>query len=142
MSGINPHPPVVLDPASETPDQPTIKEVLQEVVPLLFFVPVAGPPAILLVGPLLLFVLLLVPPAAVLITLTIVFVLGAGLLVALGALIASPYLLVRHLRARHALARSEAGVSRVAGASRAAPASQPAAVTECILEPTASPVGA
>jgi hypothetical protein len=32
-----------------------------------------------------------------------VVLLGAGLLAALGALIASPYLLVRHLRARHRL---------------------------------------
>lgn len=71
-------------------------EILRAVVPMVFFVPVAGPPAILLVGPLLLLVLLLIPPAALLITFVVVFGLAAGLLVALGALIASPYLLLRH----------------------------------------------
>lgn len=94
----------------------TVVDVLQEVVPLVFFVPVAGPPAILLVGPLLLLVLLLIPPAALLITLAVVFLLFAGLLVALGALIASPYLLVRHVRARHAIAHPTRADSEVAGA--------------------------
>ncbi len=84
---------------------PALSERLGEVVPLIFFVPVAGPPAILVLGPLLLLVLLLIPPTALLITLAVVLLVGAGLLVALGALIASPYLLLRHLRARHPVAR-------------------------------------
>ena len=142
MSVITTQAPVVPEPASEAANRPTINEILQNVVPLLLFVPFAGPPAILLVGPLLLFVLLLIPPAALLITFMMVFLVVAATLAALGALIASPYLLVRHLRARHALAHSEAGGTRVAGASHAAPTSQSPAVTECILEPTASPVGA
>jgi hypothetical protein len=142
MSAINLNAPVVRKQAFEEPKHPTVIETLQAVVPLFFFVPVAGPPAILLVGPLLLLVLLLVPPAACLITLTIVLALGAGLLAALGALLASPYLLVRHLRARHARAGSEAGVSQAAGASHAAPVWQPAAVAERVLKPTTSPVGA
>ena len=93
MSAINTHGPV----ASE---RPTIDERLREVVPEVFFVPQAGPPAILLLGPWLLLVLLIIPPAAFLITLVLVAAVAAGLLVALGALIASPYLLVRHLRER------------------------------------------
>jgi hypothetical protein len=71
-----------------------------QVLPLIFVVPLAGPPVILLLGPLLLLVLLLSPAAAFLITLVVVLLVGAGLLVALGALIASPFLLVRHLRER------------------------------------------
>ncbi len=118
MSVMNTHAPIMLEQASETPrrdadlhdrpspsQRPTLGRRLGEVLPLIFFVPVAGPPAILLVGPLVLLALLLVPPVAFLITLAIVFVIGAVLLVALGALIASPYLLVRHLRTRHAVAR-------------------------------------
>jgi hypothetical protein len=81
-------------------ERPTVQELLQRVVPGIFFVPVAGPPAILLLGPWLVLVLLIIPPAAFLITLALVVAVAAGLLVALGALIASPYLLVRHLRER------------------------------------------
>ncbi len=129
MSVMNTHAPVVFEhpsgdarrdadphgrPAASEP--PTVGEILQDVLPLIFFVPVAGPPAILLLGPLLLLVLLLIPPAALLITLVAVLLLVGGLLVALGALIASPYLLVRHLRARHRIAHLEPAASEVAGA--------------------------
>ena len=84
-------------PASEFPP---LGKRLSEVLPLIFVVPVAGPPVILLLGPLLLLVLLLIPPTAFLITLLVVSVLAAVLVVAIVALVASPYLLVRHLR-RH-----------------------------------------
>jgi hypothetical protein len=79
----------------------TVGEWLQEVVPETFVVAQAGPPVILIFGPWLLLVLLLIPPAAFLITLVLLTVIAAAALVALGALVASPYLLVRHLRARH-----------------------------------------
>jgi len=127
MSVMNMHAPVMLERApekggrdAELHDRPsdserhTVGEFLRAVVPLIFFVPVAGPPAILLMGPLLLLVLLLIPPAAFLITLAVVLLLGAGLLFAVGALIASPYLLVRHLRARHSIARPAPAASEVA----------------------------
>jgi hypothetical protein len=91
---------------------PTLGQRLGEILPLVFFVPVAGPPAILLVGPLLLLTLLLIPPAALLITFVLVFLIAAVLLAALGALIASPYLLVRHLRARHLAPRTAPGSVR------------------------------
>ena len=118
MSAITTHAQVVIDRASEesrrsgdehdpspASKRPSAGEFLRAVVPLIFFVPVAGPPAILLLGPLLLLVLLLIPPAALLITFGLVVVVGAVLVIALGALIASPYLLVRHLHARHRAAR-------------------------------------
>ena len=89
-------------------DHPTAGELLQRVVAGIFFIPVAGPPVILLLGPWLLLVLLIIPPAAFLITLVLVFAVAAGLLFALGALIASPYLLVRHLHARHEVRASHA----------------------------------
>jgi len=137
MSVMNGQSPVVLGNAWEEPgldadvndrpsasSRPSVGEILQEVIPLIFAVPVAGPPAILLVGPLLLFVLLLIPPAALLITLVLVLLLGAGLLVALGALIASPYLLVRHVRARHPVAHPTPAVSGAAGARDGRPVGQ------------------
>jgi hypothetical protein len=96
-------------------ERPTVRELLQRVVPGIFFVPLAGPPVILLLGPWLILVLLLIPPAAFLITLVLVAVVAAGLVVALGALVASPYLLVRHLRGReptHFLRRGFAFVHR------------------------------
>jgi len=108
--------------ASEHPD---LRERLGEVLPLVFFVPLAGPPAVLLVGPLLLLTLLLIPPAALLITFVVAFLVAAGFLAALGALIASPYLLVRHLRARHAAGRMAPAVSEVAGVRSERPVTQP-----------------
>ena len=81
-------------PASEFPP---LGERLSEILPLVFVVPVAGPPVVLLLGPLLLIDLLLIPPTALLITLVVVTVVAAGLLAAFICLVASPYLLVRHI---------------------------------------------
>ena len=118
MSVMNTHAHVLIEQAAEesrrdahqhdrptASERPTVRELLQRVVPGIFFVPLAGPPVILLLGPWLLLVLLIIPPAAFLITLVLVLAVAAGLLVALGALIASPYLLVRHLRAREPVHR-------------------------------------
>jgi hypothetical protein len=118
MSVMNTHAHVLLEQAAEESrrdatrhdrpapaERPNVQELLQRVVPGIFFVPLAGPPVILLLGPWLLLVLLIIPPAAFLITLVLVCAVAAGLLVALGALIASPYLLVRHLRERQPAAR-------------------------------------
>jgi hypothetical protein len=118
MSAMNTHAHVLLEQAAEesrrdarphdhpaASERPTVRELLQKVVPGIFFIPVAGPPVILLLGPWLLLVLLIIPPAALLITLVLVLAVGAGLIVALGALIASPYLLVRHLLAREPVRR-------------------------------------
>jgi hypothetical protein len=88
-------------------ERPTVGELLRRVVPGIFFIPLAGPPVILLLGPWLILVLLIIPPAAFLITLVLVLAVAAGLLFALGALIASPYLLVRHAQARHEVRASD-----------------------------------
>ena len=114
MSVTNAYDPVVLEQASEqpgrssdrqdrpsaSPDRPTWGESLGETVALISAPAFFGPPVIFLLGPWLLLVLLLIPPAALLITLVAVMLVGAGLLVALCALIAAPCLLVYHLRAR------------------------------------------
>ena len=136
MSVINTHAHVLIEQAAEesrreadlhdrpaASEHPTVPDLLQRVLPEIFFVPVAGPPVILLLGPWLLLVLLLIPPAAFLITLLLVLVAGAGVLVALGALIASPYLLVRHLHARRPGLRRRLAVVHRDGQ----PVSQPAA---------------
>lgn len=99
---------------------PTLGELVRRVAAGIFFVPQAGPPVFLLLGPWLLLVLLIIPPAALLITLVLVVAALAGLIVALGALLASPYLLVRTLRGRHALRWPRFGFMR--GTPEAAPA--------------------
>jgi len=100
--------------------RPTAGESFDEVAPLIGAPPVYGPPIILVLGPWLLFVLLLIPPAAFLITLALVVAVAAGLLVAVSALVASPYLLVRHMLARHAAPRRR--VASEHHAARPAPA--------------------
>jgi hypothetical protein len=114
MSVMNTHAHVLIEQAAEESrreahrhnrpagdERPTVCELLQRVVPGIFFVPLAGPPVILLLGPWLILVLLIIPPAAFLITLVLVLAAAAGVVFALGALIASPYLVVRNLQARH-----------------------------------------
>lgn len=93
--------------ASES-DPPTIGDMLGEIVPLVGFVAVAGPPVMFVVGPWAVVVLALIGPFLLLFS----FVLAAALVAVVGvALLAPPYLLVRHLRghgthrpAHHALA--------------------------------------
>jgi hypothetical protein len=83
------------------PRRPTWSEVAHTFAPLVFAPWFYGPPVIVLLGPWLLLVLLLIPPVAFLITLALVCVVTAGILTTLAAIVASPYLLVRHLRTRH-----------------------------------------
>jgi hypothetical protein len=80
---------------------PSFRERLEEVVSVIDTPAFFGPPITFLLGPWLLLVLLLIGPAALLIALALAAAIAAALLVALVALIASPYLLVRHVRARH-----------------------------------------
>jgi hypothetical protein len=110
MSVVNPRAPVVLEQGSETPTRedrpftsghPTLADRLVETVPLISAPAFFGPPVIFVFGPWLLLVLLMIGPVALLITFVILAALAVGLLAALGALIASPFLLMRHLRARH-----------------------------------------
>ena len=82
-------------------DRPTWVERIAETAPIIDAPAYFGPPVSFVLGPWLLLLLLLIGPAALLITLVLAFVLAAGALAALVALLASPYLLVRHLRARH-----------------------------------------
>jgi len=97
---------------------PTVAEILAETDDLVEFVPVAGPPVVLVLGPWVFLALMLAGPFAVLVAF-VVMVFAATVLVGLtGALIASPYLLVRRLRGY-----------RTRRASRRAPSAQVVANT-------------
>jgi hypothetical protein len=85
--------------------RPTAAESFDEAAALIGAPLIYGPPIIFVLGPWLLLVLLLIPPAAFLITLVLVAAVAAGLLVAVSAVVVSPYLLVRHMFARHAARR-------------------------------------
>ena len=100
--------------------RPTAGETFDEAAALIGAPPIYGPPIIFVLGPWLFLVLLLIPPAAFLITLVLVVAVAAGLLVAVSALVASPYLLVRHMLARHAARRRRVGSEH--RAARPAPA--------------------
>jgi len=85
-------------PSARAPETalPTIGERLDEILPLLDFVPEAGPPVLFVLGPWLFVVFMLIGPFVLLATL----VLAAVILVVVAAVMcALPYLLVHHLRA-------------------------------------------
>jgi hypothetical protein len=81
-------------------ESPTVGEMLAETVPLADVIAGFGPPVVFLAGPWLLFVLALAGPFALVFTFVVVLVAAALLVVLAGTILASPYLLVRHLRKR------------------------------------------
>ncbi|HEX5193385.1 MAG TPA: hypothetical protein VFW09_11325 [Solirubrobacteraceae bacterium] len=126
----------------------TFAETLDEILPLHLAVPVAGPPAILILGPWLALGLILAGPFLLLVT----FILAGVIVVALtGAILVPPYLLlrlVRQPRARPFARRSRghqhherhpfgAGLrAQRAGAQVfSGPADQPAAVAQLNSDP-------
>jgi hypothetical protein len=78
-----------------------------EISPLIGAIPVEGPPAILLALPWLFLVLLLAGPFALLATIVVALLVVALIVAAVAALVASPFLLVRRLRAVRANAQPE-----------------------------------
>jgi hypothetical protein len=72
-------------------------EILREIVPLVGVVVVAGPPVVLLAGPLALLALMVAGPFVLVLTLVAVLIGSWALVALIGAILASPYLLVRHL---------------------------------------------
>jgi hypothetical protein len=79
--------------------RPTLGEMLAELVPLIGFVPVGGPPVIFVLGPWLFLGLMLAGPFACLVALVVAMIVAATVLAALtAAVLGGPYLLVRHLR--------------------------------------------
>jgi hypothetical protein len=94
-----PHPRQIAAPGRGRPAsrKPTWTETLTETAAEAGAPAFYGPPVGFLLGPWLLLVLFLIPPFAVAFTVGLVLAVGAALLAALAVLIASPYLLVRHL---------------------------------------------
>jgi membrane protein implicated in regulation of membrane protease activity len=111
MNSTAPH----LTPAAtqSPPRRPSAAEKFADVATPLAAAPAFyGPPVLFLFGPWLLLGLVLVPWVGPLIALALVLVLAVVLL---AVLIVSPFLLVRHLRARHAARlRWDASVRRTA----------------------------
>jgi hypothetical protein len=96
-------------PAASAP--PTFGEMLEETLPLIGVIPVAGPPAVLLAAPWLLLVLVLVGYFALMLTVAAVLVAAAALVGLVRDLAAAPHRLVRELRgyrAPHLPARAPA----------------------------------
>jgi hypothetical protein len=77
---------------------PTLGEQLVEALPLVDTVFVAGPPVLVAWAGTVLFALMLAGPFALLVTFVVVAVAAAALVALAGAILATPYLLVRHLR--------------------------------------------
>ena len=92
---------VIATTAPNARSLPNRREIIEGVEPLATAPAFFGPPVLFLLGPWLLLVLLLIGPAALLITFVLVFVVVGAAVVAFAALLASPYLVVHHLRSRH-----------------------------------------
>lgn len=111
--GRPPDPSDAAEPASDAPfharssalEHPAHDEGRGELVPLVGVVPGFGPPIIVLAGPLVLFALAITGPFLLLLTLVVLLVACAVLVALAGAIVASPYLLVRRF-GRHRLARA------------------------------------
>jgi hypothetical protein len=91
------------EPMSPRPSgAPTVGDLLADTVPVIDTVFVAGPPVLLVWGGTVLLALMLAGPFALLAVFVVVLVAAAALVALIGAILASPYLLVRHLRAHSA----------------------------------------
>jgi hypothetical protein len=92
--------------------RPTLGDMVAEIVPIVSTVFVAGPPVLAAWAGTVLFALMLAGPFALLVTFVLVVVAAVGLVMFAGAIVASPYLLVRYLvprlaeRRRVAVARA------------------------------------
>ena len=86
-------------PGSASPGRPTLGAAFAQTAPLISAPAFFGPPIIYVLGPWLLLVLLLIGPFALIFTLVLVTAAATGLLAVCVAVIASPYLLIRHLHA-------------------------------------------
>jgi hypothetical protein len=103
------------------PERPTIRDLLDAVLPVIGVVVVAGPPVVFVLVPWLLLVLMLSGPFALVIAFVVVGLVAVALLVAVAALLAAPVVLVRHLHRRPCESSQTIGVP----ATRVAPLGSP-----------------
>jgi hypothetical protein len=85
---------------------PTLGDQLADVLPIVDTVYVAGPPGLVAWAGTVLFALMLAGPFALVATLVVVLVAAAAVVALAGAILATPYLLIRHFRLRLAKRRS------------------------------------
>jgi hypothetical protein len=100
----------VSPPTSAIPD---VAAMILEVVSLIGFVAVAGPPVLFIAAPWILLALLLAGPFAVLLALVLALAAAAVLVGCIAAMLATPYLMFRRRRAARRLP-GPVDVSRVA----------------------------
>ena len=100
------------EPTTPTASGPRTRgDLLADVLPVFDTVYVAGPPILVAWAGTVLFALMLAGPFALLVTFVVVFAAAAALGTLAGAILASPYLLVRHLGLRLAERRRVSEVS-------------------------------
>jgi hypothetical protein len=92
-------------PLSST-ELPAFGEMLDDILPVIGVVLVAGPPVIFVAGPWLLLALMLSGPFALLVAFVVVGLVAAALVVTLAAIVATPYVLVRRLHGRYRASRA------------------------------------
>jgi hypothetical protein len=112
---LTPSPPAsVTTPWSDVPDdaartsgeRPTFREMLDDVLPVIGVVFVAGPPVVFLAAPWLLLVLMLSGPFALVVAFVVVGLVAGALIATLGALVVAPFVLVRRLHRTYRSARA------------------------------------
>jgi hypothetical protein len=81
---------------------PTVAALLGETVSLICFVAMYGPPVVFLAAPWLLLGLILSGPFALVVTLVVTLLAATALVGGIGAILATPYLIIRRQRAAHA----------------------------------------
>ena len=84
---------------------PTLRDAVAEIDPLIGAVYVAGPPVLLAWAGTVLFALMLAGPFALLVALVVALAAAAAVVALAGAILATPYLLIRHFRLRLATRR-------------------------------------
>jgi hypothetical protein len=112
---------------------PSLGDQFAEVLPLVGAVFVAGPPVLVAWAGTALFALMLAGPFALLVTLVVAVLAAAALVTLAGAILASPYLLVRHfgprLASRRHLLEGSPPIATVVMARTAGAATRPAIAT-------------
>ena len=92
-----------LTPTASGP--PALRDAVAEIDPLIGAVYVAGPPVLLAWTGTVLFALMLAGPFALLVALVVALAAAAAVVALAGAILATPYLLIRHFRLRVAKRR-------------------------------------
>jgi hypothetical protein len=89
-----------ISPTASAPQ--TLGDMLADIVPVFATVFVSGPPVLVAWGGTVLLALMLAGPFAFLVTLIVVMVAAAAVVTLAGAILATPYVLIRHLRGHRA----------------------------------------